>query len=165
MVHLELVIDGQIQLSRDLHILADKTQNMEAFYRKAIGIIEERSEDIFRQKGKNVTKSPKWEALDPKTVKARKKRWGGYKAKPATGVGVHDTLIWTGNLKNNKTKEFGANYGSLTFNAPYAIYHHRGGKNLPKRAIIDLSKETNTLIVKALQNKINNDIGNFGRQI
>lgn len=74
-------------------------------------------------------------------------------------------MRWTGRLQDDKTKEVTQSRGVLSYNAPYAVYHQEGGGRLPRRAIIDLDNLTNTLLVKALQSKIEKDIGIFGRQV
>lgn len=161
MAQIRLVIDGQVQLSRNLRVFSNSMSDMSDFYRDAVGVVEKRTDEVFGGKGKNVEKGAKWKRLAESTEKARSRRWGYYKNEPVADA---STLVWTGNLRDNRTRKSGKNYGKLTFNAPYAIYHHRGGGNLPKRSIIDLSRKTNQEIVRALQKKIHKEIGIFGSQ-
>lgn len=162
MAHIRIVIDGQVQLSRNLRIFTNSLENLGGFYREALDIVKTRSDKVFSAEGKNVEKSNKWAKLAPSTLNKRKKRWSYYQKSPASNAGV---LTWTGNLRNNVVKRVRKQYGTLTYKSPYAIYHHRGGGKLPKRAIIDLSRETNAKIVKALQKNIHKKMGVFGRQL
>lgn len=161
MAFLEFEVEGAVQLSRNLKVAAKKLKNMRAFHQTAVRIIEARTNEIFKTKGLNVEKSPKWQDLSKSTKNARKNRWGYYKRKPSNP----STLRWTGRLKNDKQIITNNAFGSIEYKAPYAKYHQKGGKNLPKRAILDFSNKTNTKIMKALQLKINKDIGIFGRQL
>lgn len=161
MAKIKLVIDGQVQLSRNLRVFSGKISNMKDFYQDAVKVVEDRTDDIFRQKGSNVEKSNKWEKLSAGTLRARERRYGYYKKTPNRP----SVLRWTGRLQEDLTKIVTSTRGKLTFNAPYAIYHQRGGGNLPKRVIVDLSRQTNTEIVKALQKKVQRDMGIFGRQV
>jgi hypothetical protein len=75
-------------------------------------------------------------------------------------------MRWTGRLQEDVTKKADDKEGSLTYNAPYAKKLAEGdpSKNLPPRAIIDLDRTTNEKLVKALQKKVNKEIGIFNRQ-
>lgn len=163
MVVLKFEVDGHVQLSRNLRVFAKdlKGVGMRQFYREAIDIIEARSDNLFRAQGSNVQKAANWAPLSPKTEAARKGRWGYY-AKQPSRPGI---LRWTGRLQQQRKRVVTGTFGSLEFTAPYAKYHHRGGGNLPKRVIIDLSNPTNEEIVKALQKHIHKHGGGlFGRQ-
>ena len=160
MAFIRFNIDGDIQLSRNLRIAAVQLENMREFYSEAVDIMASRSDDIFKKKGANVKKNPTWTKLSPKTEKARDRRWGYYKKPP----NKPSLLRWTWKLQNSKKKKTNNNYWSLEFTAPYAVYHQRWSKNLPKRAIIDLDNPTNAEIVRALQKKINRDLKISGLQ-
>ncbi len=155
MAKIKFVINGQVPLSRRLQAATEGLKNMSAFYSDAIDIIEKRSNSIFEKKGSNVEKNNKWARLADSTAQARAKRHGYYKKTPKNP----SVLRWTGKLQSSMVKAYGKDFGSLTFTAPYAIFHQNGGKNLPKRSLIDLSNQTNEKIVKALQKKIHEEIG------
>ena len=161
MVQLQFSVSGNVQLSRNLRLFAKEIKNLREFFEEAIGIIEARSDNVFSSQGSNVEKANPWPPLAASTLKARERRWGYYKRAPSRP----STLRWTGNLQDSRARSFSDSYGRLTFSAPYAAYHQdpRGG-NLPRRVIVDLSNPTNTEIVRALQGKIQRDMGIFGRQ-
>ena len=160
MAFIEFEVEGAVQLSRNLKMAAVKLKDMKSFHASAIRIVGKRSDMLFKKAGSNTEKSPKWKKLSSQTKKARKKRWGYYKKEPNNP----SPLRWTGRLQDDRQIIVNNKFGSIEFKAPYAKYHQKGGKNLPKRAIIDLSNYTNTKIMKALQEKINKDLGVFGLQ-
>lgn len=163
MAQIRFDIDGDVQLSRNLRTLAVKLPNMGNFLNDALTIVEKRVDDVFDKQGKNVQKSPQWKPLSASTIKARSQRTGYYNRPPSGRTGI---LHWTGNLQKNRKKTVTNKYGDLQFMAPYAHHHQKPKKDgrPPKRAIIDLSNDVNTAIVKALQMKINRDIGMAGLQ-
>lgn len=163
MAQIRFDIDGDVQLSRNLRTLAVKLGNTGEFFNDALTIVEKRVDDVFDKQGRNVQKSPAWRPLSAATLKARANRTGYYKNPPKGRTGI---LQWTGNLQKNRRKTISNKYGELQFMAPYAIHHQKPKKDgrPPKRAIIDLSNDVNTSIVKALQLKINRDIGMAGLQ-
>lgn len=147
-------------MARNLRVLASDIKALGEFFEEALDIITVRSDAIFAARGSNVEKASAWPPLAPSTIKARERRWGYYKHTPSR-PGV---LRWTGNLQENKNRHVSDRKGSLTWQAPYAVYHQDGGGKLPRRVVVDLSNETNMLIVKSLQAKIHRDVGIFGRQ-
>ncbi len=160
MAQIRFSVDGDVQLSRNLRVFAENVKDMKEFMGEALDIVEKRSDSLFARKGSNTQKNPKWKPLAKSTKLARQKRWGYYKKPPKNP----STLRWTGNLQDNKTKAVSDKSGMLAFNADYGIHHQRGGQNLPKRAVIDLSNETNSEMIRALQKKVERDIGVFGLQ-
>lgn len=154
-------VNWQEQLSRNLRTLVTQLPNMGEFFKDALDIVEKRTDEIFASKGTNVEKSDKWKDLSPSTKKARERRWGYYKKNPDKP----STLRWTWRLQEDRTKIIERDRAIYQHNAPYAIYHQEGGRKLPKRAIIDLDNRTNQEIVRAMQAKIERDIGVFGTQI
>lgn len=160
MAELKFSVQGEVQLSRNLRVFAKNIANLKPFFEDALDIVENKSNQIWATAGSNVEKNPKWKGLAPSTQKARERRWGYYKKAPSSPK----VLRWTGKLQDDKTKEVTKSRGVLAYNAPYAVYHQEGGGRLPRRAIIDLDNGTNTLLVKALQKKINDEIGIFGNQ-
>jgi len=153
-------INGDVQLSRNLRVLADDLKNLKPFYKEAIWIVKDKSDEIFKQEWKNIQKSNKWKWLSSGTKTARQnKRW--YYKKPSNNPWV---MRWTGNLQDNTTEIATKAFGLFKFNSSYAIYHQKGGKTLPKRALIDLDNKTNAEIIRALQGLINKQIWIFNRQ-
>lgn len=160
MAFIQIKVDGITQVSRNLRVLSKWVTNMKPFFSETINIVEDRSNELFKTSGSNVEKAPKWKPLSPSTNRARKnKRWY-YKRTPRWPW----VLRWTRRLQEDVTKTVNKYSWSFKFNSPYAIMHHRGWKNLPKRALIDLSNKTNTKIVKSLQKLINKQIWIFNRQ-
>lgn len=153
-------VNGDVQLARNLRVFVTNLSKMREFYDEAVGIIEEKSDTIFEKKWSNVQKNPQWKPLSTKTLKARANRWGYYKQSPNNP----STLRWTGRLQTDRTKVINDKQGSLTFNAPYAIYHQEGSNKLPRRAMIDIDNQNAADIVRALQTKINKDIWISGLQ-
>lgn len=160
MAQIKFTINWEVQLSRNLRTLAVNIKNMWEFIKEAVEIVEDRSNEIFKSEWKNVEKNPKWAPLANSTQTARDKRYWYYKKAPNRPW----TLRWTWRLQEDKTKRLLNNSWTLSYNAPYAVYHQDWWPNLPKRAIIDLSNATNEKIVKALQKKINKEIWIFGTQ-
>jgi hypothetical protein len=64
---------------------------MEEFYKDALDIIEQRTDEIFATRGGNVEKSERWKPLSARTEKARDRRWGYYKRTP----NAPSVLRWT----------------------------------------------------------------------
>lgn len=155
-------VNGEVQLSRNLRVAAKSIQNMSTFIKEAVEIVEDKSDTIFDKQGSNVEKNPTRKSLSASTLASRQRRSWYYKRSPWSNPWI---LRWTWNLQKNKTKIIDDKQGSLTFNAPYAVYHQSWWKNLPKRAIIDLDNNTNTKIVKSLQKKIYESIWIFWNQI
>jgi len=159
-MQLTIDVQGQRQLSRNLRLFADELHNLGDFYKEAIDIVKARSDSLFADKWANVEKWPKRKPLAASTNNARENRRGYYKNAP----NKPSVLRWTGRLQDDTTTTINDRYWSFEYNAPYAVYHQEWWRNLPKRPIIDLSNETNTLITKALQNKVQKDIWIFGLQ-
>lgn len=157
----ELQVDGDIQLARNLSLLDNRIADVKGFFNDALQLVEKRTDSIFKKNGQNVQKAPKWKKpLADSTNLARKNRWGYYK-KPKEKGGM---MRWTGNLQKNRTKTVTNKEGVLKFNAPYAIYHQEGGKNLPQRVIVDIDNPTIAEINRTLQKKIEKEIGIYGLQ-
>jgi len=159
-MQIKFEVNGVAQLSRNLSMLSNdlSSRTLSEFHKEAIKLVEEKSMNIFKSKGKNVKKSPIWKPLAKSTQKARSNRTGYYKQAP---IATNMPLVWTGNLKNSRKKQSNKLFGSLEFTADYAKYHQNGGRNLPQRAIIDFDNETNTKIVKSLQDIVRKKIKNY----
>lgn len=153
-------VNGEEQLSRNLRVLVSDLWDMQSFFEETLKIVEKRTDDIFKGKWANVAKWPKWKKLSPATIKARDKRRWYYKQTPNNP----SLLRRTWNMQESRRTEFWKDYWLLVFDAPYADYHQEWWRNLPKRAIIDLSNDTNTKIVKAMQQKIQDTVKIFGLQ-
>jgi len=160
MAFIKMSINGDVQLSRNLRVLANDLKELKPFYKEAVEIVKKRSDDVFKTEGKNIKKSNKWEWLSSTTKTARANRWGYYKKTP----NKPKAMRWTGNLQDNTTEIATKAFWLFKFNASYAIYHQKGGKTLPKRALIDLDNTTNAKITKALQKLIYKQIWIFNRQ-
>ena len=161
MAFINFEVDGVVQLSRNLRVLATWIDKLKPFYKDSINIVQKRSNSIFKKQGSNVEKSNKWAWLSSGTKKARDNRRWYYKQRPNNPK----TLRWTWNLQDNVTKTVTSQFWIFKYNAPYAVFHQRGGRNLPKRAIIDLNNATNAKIVRTLQSFINKNIWIYNRQI
>ncbi len=159
-MELTITIDGHKQLARNLRVFASRIKNPREFLKEGLDIIASRSDELFANAGRNVQKANTWAPLSPSTQKARANRWGYYKRAPSRP----GAMRWTGNLQENRTIRVGSSSGTLTFNADYAAYHQRGGDDLPRRVIVDLSNQTNAELVRALQKLIQKEMGVFGRQ-
>lgn len=160
-MQIKFEVDWEVQLSRNLRVAWSGISDLTSFIKDALEIVHNRSNDLWAKKWQNLEKSPNWPALASRTQKARERRWWIYKSSPNNP----QIMRWTWNLQDNVTKKSSKNEGILSYNAPYAIYHQQWSKNLPKRAIIDLSSATNNEIVKSLQMKINKDLWIFGKQL
>lgn len=158
-MELKFTVLGHKQLSRNLRILAKDIHSLREFFQAAVQIVEERSNELWATEGSVVEKANPWPPLAASTIKARQNRWGYYKRTPSRPT----TLRWTGSMQDTRARSFSDKYGRLQFTDPKAMYHMKGGR-VPRRVIIDLSNPTNALIVKALQEKVQRDIGIFGRQ-
>ena len=167
MPQMKFSVDGHVQLSRNMRVFAEDMKQMHEFFRDAIDIIEARTDQIFAAQGNNIEKAGSWAPLSPKTLKARERGWGYYKQTPNRP----SMMRWTGRMQDTKNKNINDQFGELSFTARskkgfnYPAAHQAGSGNLPQRVIIDLSNPTNELIVKALQEKIQRDMGIFGRQV
>lgn len=153
-------VNGDVQLSRNLRVFMTNLSKMREFYEDAVDIIEKKSDKIFSKAGWNVEKNPKWSPLAASTLKARERRWWYYRKSPSSP----NVLRWTWRLQSDRTKVINDKLWSLTFNAPYSIYHQEGSSKLPRRAMIDIDNTNAADIVRALQNKINKDIWISGLQ-
>lgn len=163
MAQLKFSVSGHVQLSRNLRVLADDIGDLKSFNQDAVNIVQERSNEIFKNQGKDIEKGAKWKPLSPTTEKMRRDRVGHYKKAP-NKPGINR---WTGRLQSDITKKATDKYGQFAYNAPYAKEVHEGNKaeKRPPRPIIDINKKTIDSLTKALQKKINDSIGIYGRQI
>ncbi len=161
MAQIKFSVVGDIQLSRNLRVLTKNLRNLKGFFDESLKIVEERTDEVFQGKGKNMEKSPKWKPLSASTQKARKMRWGYYKKTPKNP----SVLRWTGNLQDNRKRTVTNKSGKLQFDADYGIHHQRGSGNLPRRAVVDISNRTVAEMVRALQGKIEKAVGVFGIQV
>ncbi len=159
-VQLNFKVNGATQLSRNLRLFVEKLSNLKEFFDAALTIVEGRTDSLFAARGGNVEKANPWPPLAPSTIKAREKRWGYYKRNPSSP----SVLRWTGALQDTRARSVSDRFGRLEFTMPYAVYHQDGGGTLPRRVIVDLSNPTNAEIVRALQAKVQRDLGIFGRQ-
>lgn len=160
MVQIAFSVSWQQQLSRNLRVLVQNIADMEWFYNSAIDIVEKRTDEVFAWRWQNVEKNPSWKALAFTTQDARARRMWYYKREPNRP----SIMRWTWRLQEDRKREVHKDHGMLAFNAPYAQYHQSWWWRLPRRAIIDLDNKTNAEIVRAMQKKINDDIGIFGLQ-
>lgn len=158
MVRIAFDVDGERQLSRNLRVAVRRLKDMQEFHKDAVGVMIERKDELFKNQGRTIAKNPKRKRLSPRTRKARNRRRGYYAQNPTTNPGI---LRWTGRLQNDIEERRNNNFGLMKFNAPYAPYHQKGGRRLPKRVLMDLDNATNEKIVKKLQEKIQRDIGIF----
>lgn len=131
-------------------VVSSNLKNLKPFHAEAVDIIEQRKDEIFANNGKNLEKWPKWQPLSTMTNEARAKRTWYYKKSPSSPW----VLRWTGALQDNIRKITTETQWSMEFLSDYAMNHHRGWKNLPRRPLFDFNNKTNELIVKALQSQI-----------
>lgn len=82
-MEMKFVVNGEVQLSRNLRVLVQNVANLQGFFGDALGIVEKKSNQIWATAGANVEKNPKWKGLAPSTQKARERRWGYYKKAPS----------------------------------------------------------------------------------
>lgn len=161
MPQISISVNGEQQLSRNLRLLSENIDDMSEFTSGAVDIIEKRTNKIFQSQWSIVQKAPTRKPHAASTRKARAKRRWYYKKSPSRP----GLLRWTWNLQNSIKKESSSKSWRVRFDADYAVYHQDGGKNLPKRALIDLDNRTNADIVRTLQTVINQAIGVFNRQL
>lgn len=154
-------VNWDVQLSRNLRVLANNITDYSDFFKDALDIVQKRTNDMFTAQWKNLEKSSNWKDLSQTTLVARSSRQWYYKNAPNNPW----VLRWTWRLQEDVAKIVGNTSASITWKAPYAEYHQEWWWRLPKRAIIDLSNETNNKIVKALQSKINRDIRIYEKQV
>lgn len=159
---IKISVTGHTQVARNLRVFASRLDQMAEFYQEALDIVEFRIDDVFSREGSNVQKAEPWEPLAESTLKARARGWGYYKNQPSNP----SMLRWTGTMQDNRTRTITDNYGVLRFPTSYAIYHQNpyiAGRP-PRRVIIDIDNPTIAEIVRALQTKINRDMGISGLQ-
>ena len=162
MVQMQYEVDGIMQTSRNLNLMIDNLDNLWDFYEESIDLIEERTDELFKSKWKAVQKGEKWAALKDSTEKARAMRRGYYRKQPTSNPGP---MRRTWNLQESRTRTIWSVEASLTLDAYYAVYHHRGDGNLPERSLIDLDNDTNAELVRILQKFIWENIWIYGRQV
>lgn len=162
MVQISYQVDGVDQLHRNLSLLIDNLDNLSDFFSESVDLIEKRTDELFKSEWKAVQKGNQWDELAPSTVKARERRWGYYKNQPWSNPWI---LQRTWNLRDSRTKKINNIEASLTMDAYYAIFHHRGGPKLPERSIIDLDNDTNAELVRILQNHIWKNVWIYWKQI
>ena len=160
-MHLEFEIEWDKQLSRSLRLTWIAISNFKPFFKDAVWIMHEKSDEIFKKKWKNVEKNPKWKKLSKWTIRARSERSGYYRKSPNNP----STLRRTWNLQNSWKETVTERLGALEYTAKYAKYHQKWWKHLPRRAIIDLDNKTNTKIIKSFQKHINEKIKIFNKQV
>ena len=161
-MYISISVDGLNEFVRNLRIKSEGIrEGLEEVHGTIVDVVKDRTDELFEKEGSDVQNGPPWKPLSASTELSRKKRTGYYRNEP-DNPGV---LRWTGRLQNSAVKTKSKKQGTLEYTAPYAKYHQRGGGRLPRRKIIDLDTKTNEKIVKAIQKVINDNLGNFGRQL
>lgn len=150
-LELSFSIDGDKVMSRALDGLAFELANMQGFFERTGKKVQAHSKRMFASQGGAVEKYPKWAGLSGRTEEARKRRWGYYKQPPAGTPGI---LHWTGKLENTFRQVALPDRVIVDKPVPYAIYHQRGGGNLPQRAVMELDNATIAEVVRDLQTEI-----------
>lgn len=87
-----------------------------------------------------------WAPLNPRYAAQKERRWPGRPILVASGALLESVTGGTGFVKIITPTAL-----ALGTNIPYAIYHQRGTTYMPRRAVIDLSKENRTVISKIVQ--------------
>lgn len=162
MVHLTFEIDGVVEMSRNLQVLINNIPKLDIFFARVEDMIDFRIDEIFRSEGSALKNHPVWRPLAPSTQKARKNRTGYYRRPPK---GTPKILRWTGNLQDKRHRRHGKDFVEVALLADYAVYHFRGGGDLPMRRPLELDQGTITEIERALQTHIDRTIGISGLQV
>ncbi|MEE9117845.1 MAG: phage virion morphogenesis protein [Calditrichia bacterium] len=148
MAGIKFSIDGVAVLSRSLRNLALDIKNTKPALEKAATRIIEHSTDMFDSGGRKIEKFPKWKPLKASTVRDKQKK----------GFGNKPIMVRTGKLRSEFKKNVTPTLLTVQKPTKYAIYHQRGNKKLPKRAVLELDNATIALIVKDLQKSVTDKI-------
>ena len=146
-MQISMSVDGVTELSRELLLLAKGFHDTQEMQIRIITLVGDNVQQTFYKAGTNLQNSSSWASLSPRTEKARE-RGRGYYSKPSNNPGI---LRWTGNLQDKRSTTVTKVFGQLSMDMGYGIYHQRGGKNLPKRTIIELNDKLKAEIVRVVQ--------------
>lgn len=148
-INVTFEIKGWGRLSRRIEWINKSLDNLSPFFKKVVDMVDKKVDRVFSSQG-SVLKGRKRASLSKETVLARKNRQWYYKLPPSNP----STLRWTGNLQNNRTKKHDSKSAQITFNAPYAVYHHFGRWRM-RRRLIQLDEKLNQEIMRVLVTEIN----------
>ena len=102
-------------------------------------------------------KSGKWKALKPEYAKRKQKKWGNVPILHASGEMMRSL---TSRNAPGAVLEKTADELTLGTTIPYAGYHQRGGKRLPKRPPVDPTDAQVDRLSKVIQGKMKQLIAN-----
>lgn len=152
-INVTFEIKGWGRLSRRIEWINKSIDDLSPFFKKVADMVDKKIDKVFSSQG-SVLKGKKRSSLSKQTVQARMNRQWHYKLPPNNP----STLRWTWNLQNNRTKKHDRKSAQITFNAPYAVYHHFGKWRM-KRRLVQLDQQLNQEIMRVLVTEINKTHG------
>jgi len=153
MIELKIDIEGLQEFSRRLDITANQLKRPRGMLDKVGTKVVEETKGYFDQWG---NEQGKWNALSPRTVMMRKRRWGYYK-RPGVGWSSRPVLVWTGRLKKGFKHQATSRHVRIYNDVPYFRYHqtrHGERGSLPRRKMLALWPKLNAAIAKIMQQHI-----------
>jgi phage gpG-like protein len=139
-------IDGIKEFDRSFNRVEEHIKDLRPVWDAVERTFYDIEKEQFASEG-SAGRGGKWKALSPAYLKRKEKQYPGTKILERTGK-MRDALTQkTGDTVLVKTPdEFG-----IGTSLPYAGYHQRGGKRLPKREIVSFSDDNRRTMQKAMQ--------------
>ncbi len=138
-------VDGVVQMARSIERFAGDVKDVRPAWPGVLQILRLASAERFRTAGAHG--GQRWVPLSP--------RYAAYKARRWPGRGI---LVRTGALQDSLTQETGQSivqmhplelrYGTKV---PYAVFHQRGGRRLPRREVIHLAESDKLDVMREVQ--------------
>lgn len=132
---------GFKNFNRDMKRLMRKLDKPKPFFEEAKGLM---ARDVNEHFKKEEGEKGKWEPLDPKTLLGRR----GTTAKILQDTGRLKQSVISSGIATNDYAVVGTNLESNGF--PYPVVHQMGGKNIPQRKFLWLSRKAGEKLQRTL---------------
>lgn len=104
-VQFDFEFQGIDELTERLAMMASRLKNPRPVLQVIAGLLEEHVEATFRSQGRKVGRP--WRGLSPRTIEARRRRWGHYRQSPVGASASRPVLQWTRRLSKSFRKGHG----------------------------------------------------------
>lgn len=148
MLNLSFEIEGQEQFNRSFSRFGENLKDLRQIWPAVIVELRTIVKEQFN--GRGVGPSGQWKPLSDAYRKWKEKKFPGQPLLVRTGDTIQSLTTNTAQTINQSLPD------SLTFGTRlnYPVFHQRGGKRLPRRPIFDLSEQSKTRLVKAIQRRL-----------
>lgn len=160
MIRLTWEVDGVKQIDRSFSRVGQSLSDLRPIWDNVQKEFWQIEDEVFKSENARGA-SGKWQPLTRPYAKQKAQRYG-----VKTILRASDRLYESLTKKTGDTvllkepQEFG-----IGTSVPYAGYHQRGGKKLPKRPVIDFSESHKTRLTKTIQRDILKELRKSGLEV